>query len=104
MYLALRLAAVKELHQQRIADGKPELPLVLDDVLMAFDPERTRSALEELSELAREIQIILFTHHGHVADLARELDGVQVSDLPTPGVIEGFRDAEQIRADVPTFG
>jgi hypothetical protein len=104
VYLALRLAAVKELHQQRIADGKPELPLVLDDVLMAFDPERTRSALEELSELAREIQIILFTHHGHVADLARELDGVQVSDLPTPGVIEGFRDAEQIRADVPTFG
>ena len=31
--------------------------LVLDDVLMAFDPERTRSALEELSELPA-IQII----------------------------------------------
>ncbi len=103
VYLALRLAAVRELHQQRMDDGKPALPLVLDDVLMAFDSDRTRSALEVLSELADEIQIIVFTHHAYVADHARDLPGVTVSELPTPDAIEADRDAEAIRAEVPTF-
>lgn len=83
-FLALRLAAVRELHQQRRAAGRPDVPLILDDVLMAFDTDRTRAALEELADLAADMQIILFTHHAHVADLARGLDGVTVSDLPAP--------------------
>lgn len=103
VYLALRLAAVRELHQQRRDAGKPALPLVLDDVLMAFDSERTSAALEALAELAEDIQIVLFTHHAYVADHARGLAGVTVSELPTPGAIEADRDAEAIRAEVPVF-
>lgn len=103
VYLALRLAAVRELQQQRVDAGKPALPLVLDDVLMAFDSDRTRAALEVLSELADDIQIVLFTHHAYVADHARDVSGVLVTELPTPEAVEADRDAERIRAGVPTF-
>ena len=98
VYLALRLAAVRELHRQRTAEGRPAVPLVLDDVLMAFDVERTKEALAVLSELARDLQIIVFTHHSYVADEARQLPDVHVAELPTPSPIMADRDTEQFRA------
>jgi hypothetical protein len=98
VYLALRLAAVRELHRQRTAEGRPAVPLVLDDVLMAFDVERTREALALLSELARDLQIIVFTHHSYVADVARQLSDVQVAELPAPSPIMADRDVQQLRS------
>lgn len=98
VYLALRLAAVRELHRQRAAAGKPALPLVLDDALMAFDADRTREALVLLSDLARDMQIIVFTHHAYVAEQARGLTDVHVAELPAPGPITGDRDPEDVRA------
>lgn len=98
VYLALRLAAVRELHRQRTAEGRPPVPLVLDDVLMAFDVERTKEALALLSELARDLQVIVFTHHSYVADEARQLPDVHVAELPAPSPIMADRDTEQFRA------
>lgn len=98
VYFALRLAAVQELHRQRVAAGKPAVPLVLDDVLMAFDIERTREALALLSDLAQDMQVIVFTHHAHVADQARRLSDVHVTELPVPGAISADRDPEEVRA------
>jgi uncharacterized protein YhaN len=65
LYLALRLAAI-ELHLK----NHPAIPLVLDDLLMTFDDDRTRALMPVLAGLSRKIQILVFTHHEHLLDLA----------------------------------
>ena len=67
LYLALRVASL-ELYFEK----QPPVPLILDDLLVHFDDERARSALEVLSSLALKTQVLLFSHHLHVAELARE--------------------------------
>lgn len=98
VFLALRLAAVAELHTERVAAGEHALPLVLDDVLMAFDESRTASALEVLADLAHGLQVIVFTHHTFVADAAAELEQVTVSRLPEPAAITDPLDGGLLRA------
>jgi uncharacterized protein YhaN len=52
------------------------MPLVLDDVLMTADDERAACILQALAAHARTGQVLLFTHHRHLIELARErLDG-----------------------------
>ena len=48
------------------------MPLVLDDILVNFDNDRSRATLKVLGELSKRTQIIFFTHHSHLVDLARE--------------------------------
>lgn len=80
VFLALRLAGIRE-HQRRSREaGAPTLPVVLDDILMAHDDARTRAALVTLVEEARDQQVILLTHHSAVANAALEL-GAVVSKL-----------------------
>lgn len=67
LYLALRLASLT-LYCER---NEP-IPLILDDVLIHFDAERTRAAFTALGELAAVTQILFFTHHAHHVALARE--------------------------------
>lgn len=77
LYLALRLAAVA------VAAGESDpMPLVLDDVLINFDEGRAAAALEILGELSDSTQILLFTHHQHVAKLARGALGDTVTVHP----------------------
>ena len=56
MYLALRLAVCT-----LALDDGGSCPLILDDALVNFDPERTGYALELLRELAQNRQVILFS-------------------------------------------
>ncbi len=65
LYLALRLASLK--HQLR--HGHP-IPLVIDDCLIQLDDQRAVAALQLLSDLSETTQVILFTHHRHLLDLA----------------------------------
>jgi uncharacterized protein YhaN len=66
LFLALRLATI-ELHL-----GKAEpVPLVLDDVLLNFDDNRSRATLKVLAELSGRVQVLFFTHHAHLVELAR---------------------------------
>ena len=65
LYLALRLASLK--HQ--LAHGQP-IPLVIDDCLIQLDDQRAAAALDVLSELSQTTQVILFTHHHHLLELA----------------------------------
>jgi uncharacterized protein YhaN len=44
---------------------------VLDDVLIQFDDERSRAALEIIAELSTRMQVLFFTHHTRLVDLAR---------------------------------
>ena len=98
VYLSLRLAAVAELHSESVASGQHALPLVLDDVLMSFDDVRASDALEVLHDLAPGLQVIVFTHHMHVADAAEATPGVTVARLPEPTPISGAIDGDQVRA------
>ncbi len=56
LYLAVRLAICEVLLT-------PQVPLVLDDVLMAFDDSRAVLALQLLGELGQERQVLLFSCH-----------------------------------------
>ncbi len=76
LYLALRVAAL----EARAAAAEP-LPFVADDLLASFDDTRATAALRLLQGLGRSTQAILFTHHAHVAALARRLPGVSVQVL-----------------------
>lgn len=67
LYLALRLASLR-----RHAEIAGPMPVVLDDVLVHFDDERSRAALVALAELAETMQIVFFTHHERNVELARE--------------------------------
>lgn len=98
VFFALRLAAVAELHRERTDAGEEALPLVLDDVLMAFDEDRVRGALQILTTLAPGLQIIVLTHHQHVAEAAADVGGITVSELPAPASISDSLDGELIRA------
>ena len=98
VFFALRLAAVAELHTERAEAGEATLPLVLDDVLVAFDDARVRHALEILVSLAPGLQIIVFTHHRHVADAAATIGGITVSQLPEAAAITEGLDSELVRA------
>ncbi|MBS9535356.1 AAA family ATPase [Mycobacterium sp. M1] len=102
VFFALRLAAVAELHRERVQAGEAALPLVLDDVLMAFDEARVRSALQILVTLAPGLQVIVFTHHQHVADAAEGFDSITVSRLPEAAMIADPLDGELIRAQAST--
>ena len=67
LYLAIKLASLE--HHLRT---RPPLPLILDDLLIQFDDDRAGAALECLAELSRRTQILFFTHHDHLVDLARQ--------------------------------
>lgn len=49
------------------------MPFVVDDILIGFDDDRTRVCLEVLAELANRTQVLLFTHHRRVLELADRL-------------------------------
>jgi uncharacterized protein YhaN len=76
LYLALRLASLEDY----LENGEP-MPFVVDDILIKFDDDRARAALELLAELSRKTQVVFFTHHRHLLELARDTEGVHVGDL-----------------------
>ncbi|MGH7750968.1 MAG: ATP-binding protein, partial [Candidatus Dormibacteria bacterium] len=79
LYLALRLAALK-LQRERGVD----LPVILDDVLMASDDVRAGCIFKALADFSASGQVIVFTHHDHLCDVARrnvDHDAIAVVEL-----------------------
>ena len=68
LYLALRLASIA-----RFAERSEPLPLVLDDVLVQFDDARASAGLVVLAETAAITQVVFFTHHARLVELARDV-------------------------------
>jgi uncharacterized protein YhaN len=66
LYLALRLASF----EYYISQNEPQ-PLILDDILIRFDNERARATLKVLAEISKKTQILMFTHHSHLVELAQ---------------------------------
>ena len=63
LLLSLRLALC-----DMLAEDGDELPIILDDVFVNFDDERTERTLEYLSEIAEKRQIIIFSCHRREAE------------------------------------
>ncbi len=66
LYLSLRIASI-----ERFIERNPALPIVLDDILVHFDDARSEAALLVLGELAQRTQVLFFTHHARIVELAQ---------------------------------
>ncbi|MBK9259257.1 MAG: AAA family ATPase [Polyangiaceae bacterium] len=67
LFFALRIASL-----ERYFEHNEPIPFILDDILVNFDDARSRASLEVLGELSRRTQVLFFTHHARVAELARD--------------------------------
>lgn len=65
LFFSLRLASIVHYF-----DSHEPIPLVIDDIMMSFDDERSLVAFEILGELAKKTQVLYFTHHSHHKALA----------------------------------
>ncbi|WP_182882058.1 ATP-binding protein [Microbispora sp. H10949] len=65
LYLALRLATL-----ERYSEEDRALPFAVDGIFMTFDDRRAQAALTVLDEMAERFQVIVFTHHDHLVELA----------------------------------
>jgi uncharacterized protein YhaN len=65
LYLSLRLASL-----EHFLDQNEPIPFIVDDVLVQFDDDRAAAALRVLGELSDRTQVIFFTHHEHLVQLA----------------------------------
>jgi uncharacterized protein YhaN len=85
LYLALRLASIQHLSTQREL-----MPLVLDDILVHFDDDRARAALIALADFSAVTQVLFFTHHERLCELARVAlppERVRIHRLPSVRVV-----------------
>ena len=76
LYLALRLASL----ERYVADNGP-VPFIVDDILIEFDDARTRAALGCLKAFAAHTQVVLFTHHRHVLEMASAMGDIAIEQL-----------------------
>lgn len=82
LFLALRLAAL----EQSVAAGI-NLPFLADDLFVNFDDMRAEAGFRVLAEIASSTQVLFFTHHMHLAEIAKSVVGAKAysqSDL-VPG-------------------
>lgn len=78
LFLALRFALVREFARRGV-----ELPIVMDDLFVNFDEERTSAAVDCLIEIAGEgQQVLFFTCHQHLAEMFQQK---QIEPLWLPG-------------------
>ena len=68
LYLALRTAAIED----HLAVS-PALPFIGDDILQTWDEPRAVATLKAMTELSKRTQVIIMTHHEHIAALAGQL-------------------------------
>lgn len=69
LYLALRIGLIDQL-----GDVGASLPVLMDDVLVNFSPERAERAARAIADLAQRRQVVFFTCHPATADLLCAMD------------------------------
>ena len=92
LYLALRVAGYHEFAARRAPP-----PFLCDDIMETFDDERAAATLRLLGGMARRGQVIILTHHRHLAEIAGEVvPGTRVHELPgLTGGAEPVREAAE---------
>ena len=76
LYLALRFGLIRE-----FGEHAERLPVVVDEALVNFDPERAKLAAESFVELSQTNQVLVFTCHPSTADMFAGAAGAQVVDI-----------------------
>ena len=76
LYLALRFGLIRE-----FGEHAERLPVVVDEALVNFDPERARLAAESFSQLAETNQVLVFTCHPATAEMFADAAGAHVVDI-----------------------
>lgn len=86
LFLALKVATVATLVER--GEAAP-LPMLLDDVFVHFDDDRSVAGLRVLAELSRSTQVLLFTHHRRLLESASELadEGLDVHVTSLPSMV-----------------
>lgn len=78
LYLALRLGYASNYSKDKNTNennGKPDLPIIIDDAFVNFDEKRTKHALKCLLEFSKTNQVLFFTCHGNeIKNLINELN------------------------------
>lgn len=69
LYLALRVAGYHE-----YAKGRAPAPFLADDIMETFDDFRAEEAFRLLAAMARKGQIVYFTHHRHLCEIAKAVE------------------------------
>ena len=80
LYLAVRLAWLENYLAEHEA-----IPFIVDDVLIRFDDDRAIATLKAIAGLSAHTQVLFFTHHRHLVDLAHHVldtDTLFVHELP----------------------
>lgn len=73
LFLALRLAALEQSVKAGVA-----LPFLADDLFVNFDDARSEAGFKVLAEVAKSTQVLFFTHHPHLASIARQVVGADL--------------------------
>jgi uncharacterized protein YhaN len=81
LYLALRIAAIED-----YIDHAEPMPFIADDLFINFDDKRAAAGFRVLNELAKKTQVLFFTHHKHLLDIAREALGTSVLTVTLPPI------------------
>jgi uncharacterized protein YhaN len=76
LYLALRIASL-----EHYFEAHEPAPFIVDDVLLNFDDERAAAALTALNSLSAKTQIIFFTHHRRLVELAANYTQATICEL-----------------------
>ncbi len=79
LYLALRFGLILE-----FGEHAERLPVVVDEALVNFDPERARLASEAFTRLSETNQVLVFTCHNTIADMFVE-NGARLLDISSNG-------------------
>jgi uncharacterized protein YhaN len=69
LYLSLRFGYIREFGRR----ARP-LPVVMDDILVNFDPQRAQASINTIMELADRNQILFFTCHPETVALIKEIE------------------------------
>ena len=81
LWLSLRLAGIEARVDQMREINQDPMPIILDDVLVSFDDNRAKAAMEILMELGQKTQVIMFTHHAHLLEIAPEGNTTKVAKI-----------------------
>jgi uncharacterized protein YhaN len=99
LYLALRVAAVED-----FLNHSPPLPFIADDLFINFDNKRASAGLKVLAQLAQKTQVLFFTHHEHLLDLADQTLGADISVITLSSQIissdAGAKASKEIEAEM----
>lgn len=77
LFLSLRFGLIKEYNEHSAA-----LPVIVDEVLVNFDPDRAKRSCSAFANLSETNQVIVFTCHPEMVDLFKtESDECQVIDI-----------------------